>query len=168
VNSLVDPDIVEALYAASRAGVKIDLVVRGLCCLRPGVKGLSENIRVVSIVDRFLEHPRIYHFGNGGADELYLSSADWMERNLDRRIELLFPILDASARAYLLHILDLCWRDNTNAWEMKDRSYKRRTRRGRQKRVRSQELLYKEAGEQMKQPPKKIGRVFEVKRRPDA
>ena len=92
MNSLVDEEIIRALYDASRAGVRIRLNVRGICCLRPGVKGVSETIEVVSIVDRFLEHSRVFHFRNGGDEEVYLASADWMPRNLDRRIELLFPV----------------------------------------------------------------------------
>ena len=98
MNSLVDEDIIRALYDASRAGVRIRLNVRGICCLRPGVKGVSETIEVVSIVDRFLEHSRIFHFRNGGDEEVYLASADWMSRNLDRRIELLFPVGPDRAR----------------------------------------------------------------------
>ena len=92
MNSLVDEDIIRALYDAAKAGTKIRLNVRGICCLRPGLKGTSDGIEVVSIVDRFLEHSRIFQFKNGGDDEVYLSSADWMPRNLDRRIELLFPV----------------------------------------------------------------------------
>jgi polyphosphate kinase len=92
VNALVDPQIIEKLYEASQAGVKVDLIVRGACSLIPGIKGLSENIRVVSVVDRFLEHSRIYYFQN--ADRIYLSSADWMPRNFFSRLELAFPILD--------------------------------------------------------------------------
>ena len=91
MNSLIDEEIIEALYAASRAGVKVRLNVRGICALRPGVQSVSTNIEVVSIVDRYLEHSRIYYFLNGGEEEVYLASADWMTRNLDKRVELMFP-----------------------------------------------------------------------------
>jgi polyphosphate kinase len=98
INSLVDREIIEALYDASAAGVKIDLIVRGICCLRPGVKGISENITVRSIVDRFLEHSRIFYFENAAQPEVFMSSADWMPRNFYRRIETAFPILDGNLR----------------------------------------------------------------------
>jgi polyphosphate kinase len=118
MNSLVDGEVIEALYRASRGGVRVDLIVRGICCLRPGVPGLSENIRVRSIVGRFLEHTRIFYFRNGGQEELYLSSADWMPRNLDNRIELLFPVEDAGHRAYIMSVLELQLRDNVKAREL--------------------------------------------------
>jgi polyphosphate kinase len=99
MNAITDTVLIEELYAASRAGVPIDLLVRGVCCLRPGVKGQSETIRVGSIVGRFLEHSRVYRFLNGGHEEIYLSSADLMSRNLDRRVEIMFPIEDAEIKA---------------------------------------------------------------------
>jgi polyphosphate kinase len=99
MNALLEPSVIEALYAASKAGVEIDLIVRGLSILRPGVKGLSERIRVRSIVGRFLEHSRIFHFDNGGESEVYLGSADWMPRNLFERCEVVFPVRDAAAKA---------------------------------------------------------------------
>jgi polyphosphate kinase len=115
VNSLVDWPIIQELYEASQAGVKIDLIVRGTCCLRPGVPGMSENIRVVSIIDRFLEHARIYSFENSGESEYYLASADWMPRNLDHRVEIAFPILDPKLQAEIREILDVQLRDTTKA-----------------------------------------------------
>jgi polyphosphate kinase len=111
MNSLTDEDIIRALYQASRAGVRIRLNVRGICMLRPGVPGLSETISVVSIVGRYLEHARIFVFQNGGDQEVYLSSADWMTRNLDKRIELMFPIEDATAAAKVVSALDVLLRD---------------------------------------------------------
>lgn len=125
MNSLVDSKIIEALYRASQAGVKIKLNIRGICCLKPGVKGLSENIEVVSIVDMFLEHSRMYYFANGGEDELYLASADWMPRNLDRRLEIMFPI-EGQNKKELLEILNLYFKDNVKSWRLcSDGSYER-------------------------------------------
>ncbi len=118
LNALVDPEVIRALYRASQAGVDIDLVVRGTCCLRPGVPGVSDRIRVRSIVGRFLEHSRVYHFRNGGADDVYLGSADWMERNLDRRIETVFGVEDAALKRKVLQVLELLLRDNVGAREL--------------------------------------------------
>ena len=115
INSLVDPEIIEALYTASQAGVKIWLIVRGICCLKPGIKKLSENIHVRSLVGRYLEHSRILYFYNDGKEDLFLSSADWMPRNLDRRIELQFPIEDKNARDRVFRILELQLKDTDRA-----------------------------------------------------
>ncbi len=115
MNSLQDRGIIDKLYDASAAGVPVRLVIRGICCLRPGVEGLSDSIEVTSIVDRFLEHSRIFVFHSGGAEKLYLASADWMTRNLNRRVEVAFPIYDPDVREELLHVLDLQCADNTKA-----------------------------------------------------
>ena len=119
MNRLADAEIVNALYAASRAGVKIDLIVRGICTLRPGVPGLSENIRVRSIVGRLLEHSRVYCFENGGNEEIFTGSSDWMPRNLDRRIEVLAPVHDRNLRKFLKDVfLTAYLKDNVKAREM--------------------------------------------------
>ncbi|GHV40819.1 polyphosphate kinase [Spirochaetia bacterium] len=115
LNALVDTDIISALYRASQAGVRIFLSIRGICTLIPGVQGLSENIRVISIIDHYLEHSRIIYFANGGAEEMYLSSADWMPRNLERRVELMFPVQEESIRVELREILESYFRDNCQA-----------------------------------------------------
>ena len=127
MNSLQDPEIVEALYEASNAGVKVDLLVRGICCLRPGIAGMSENIRVVSVVDRFLEHSRIFYFRAGGARKIYLSSADWMPRNFYSRYEVAFPVKDSTLKRYIRDtILTKGLADNQKAWALKpDGSYAR-------------------------------------------
>ena len=128
MNSLVDPDIIAALYRASQAGVKIDLVVRGICCLRPGVPGVSENIRVMSIVGRFLEHTRIFLFEHKGLREVHLSSGDWMQRNFFSRIEVMFPVEDEVLRERLVtEILGTVLADNANSWDLRpDGTWKRR------------------------------------------
>ncbi|ARV61511.1 polyphosphate kinase 1 [Nostocales cyanobacterium HT-58-2] len=124
MNSLVDPQIIYTLYEASRAGVQIDLIIRGICCLRPGLKDISENIRVISIVGSFLEHSRVYYFYNNGQEEIYIGSADWMRRNLDRRVEVITPILDADIAKDLQEILGIMLADNRQAWELQsDGSY---------------------------------------------
>jgi polyphosphate kinase len=127
MNSLVDEEIIDALYRASQAGVAVRLNVRGICALRPGVPGVSDNIEVVSILDRFLEHSRVYYFYNNGEPEVYCSSADWMPRNFFRRVETCFPIEDERLRARVVdEALLLFLADNTQAWELQqDGSYKR-------------------------------------------
>ena len=133
VNSLCDLDIIEALYQASMAGVKIDLIVRGICCLKVGIPGISENITVRSIVGNFLEHSRIFYFENGGNAEFYCGSADWMPRNLERRVEILYPIDDDGLKESLIHILDVLLADNMRASIMdKDGTYDKPDRRGKQ------------------------------------
>ena len=145
VNALLEPHVIEALYAASQAGVKIDLIVRGVCALRPGVPGLSENIRVRSIVGRFLEHSRIYHFHADGANEVWLSSADWMGRNLHRRVEVAFPVRDRRLKARVLSEgIAVHLRDNVMAWLMDaDGHYTRRKPRGARRIVSQHTLLEK-------------------------
>lgn len=133
VNSLVDPDIIERLYRASQAGVPIRLIVRGICCLIPGLPGISETIQVYSIVGQLLEHSRIFRFECGGTPKVYMGSADWMPRNLDRRVELVFPVEDPDLRQRAFDILDLMLNDNINARIMQgDRSYLHIDRRGKQ------------------------------------
>jgi polyphosphate kinase len=164
VNSLVDPDLIAALYAASQAGVKIRLNVRGVCCLKPGVDGLSENISVVSIVDRYLEHARILRFHHGGDDLVFISSADWMPRNLDRRIELLAPIEDTHCKQRLMAILDTYFEDNVKSRQLKaDGSYSR-PKKGKGKRRRSQEMLYEEARQKVKEAEQSQRTTFEPHR----
>jgi polyphosphate kinase len=127
INSLVDKQMIQLLYQASMAGVQVDLIVRGLCCLRPGIQGVSENIHVTSIVGRFLEHSRIYYFQNAGREEIYLGSADLMPRNIDRRVEVLFPVEDLDQIRYLREeILQVYLQDNVKARRLcPDGSYKR-------------------------------------------
>jgi polyphosphate kinase len=148
MNALLDESVIRALYGASAAGVKIDLIVRGACALRPGVPGLSENIRVRSIVGRFLEHSRIFYFRNNLAHDVYLSSADWMSRNLFRRIEVAFPVLDKSLKKRVItEGLNPYLKDNLNAWELDaDGSYHHKKPRGKQKPFGAQQSLMQTLG----------------------
>ncbi len=131
MNSLCDQDIIMALYEASNAGVKIDLIVRGICCLKVGIPGISDNIIIHSIVGNFLEHSRIYYFKNGGNEEYYLSSADWMPRNLERRVEILFPVENTELTARLMHILSAELQDNLKAYILQpDGTYAKPDKRG--------------------------------------
>lgn len=145
MNALVEPRLIEALYAASQAGVQIDLIVRGICCLRPGVPGLSENIRVRSIIGRFLEHTRVYWFQNNGDEEVYCASADWMERNFFRRVEVAFPIADKTLRNRVIkESLRMYLADNTQAWELLPDGVYRRIAAGSTEPVNAQSTLLRE------------------------
>jgi polyphosphate kinase len=151
MNSLEDPQMIEALYVASHAGVKIRINVRGICCLRPGVKGFSENIRVVSIIDRYLEHARIFAFRQGGSHVVFISSADFMNRNLSKRVELLIPIQDSAAKKRLLTILDNHFGDTAQAHELLSTGiYQRMPLPSRAKPHRSQQAFAKEAARRVK------------------
>ena len=146
INSLVDPDMIVELYQASQAGVQIQLIIRGICCLKPGVPGLSENISVISIVDRFLEHVRLFYFYNDGEPEYLLSSADWMDRNLNRRVEISFPVIDRVLQAELWAYLKIQLKDNVKARVLQqDGTYRYVKNNG--KRIRSQKELFEQACE---------------------
>ncbi len=141
LNSLSDYDMIDKLYEASRAGVKIDLIIRGICCLIPGIPGMSDNIRAISVIDKFLEHPRLFIFENGGASKVYISSADWMRRNLDRRVEISCPIYDEDIKQELIETFDISWNDNVKARRLsqdQDNAYIRND----QEKVRSQIETY--------------------------
>jgi polyphosphate kinase len=150
MNQLQDPLIIQELYRASQAGVPIELNVRGLCCLRPGVPGLSETIRVYSIVGRFLEHSRIYCFANAGRPEYYIGSADWMTRNLDRRVETIMPVCDEVVKGQLAAILDTYSGDNCSSWECQPEGhYLRRTpAQGEPRRAAQQQFIQRAEAEQ--------------------
>lgn len=146
MNALVDADLIVELYKASQAGVKIDLIIRGICCLRPGIEGLSENINVVSVIGRFLEHSRIFYFQNDGDELFYIGSADWMPRNLDRRVEALVPVEDPPLRSELAALLEICLQDNRQAWEMQsDGTYIQRQPEPGEAEVSTHELLMEKA-----------------------
>ncbi|MAT16826.1 MAG: polyphosphate kinase 1 [Planctomyces sp.] len=161
MNSLVDSEIIEALYQASQAGVKVRLNIRGICCLRPGVKGLSENITVVSIIDRFLEHSRIFHFLHGGDDRVYISSADWMPRNLDRRVELLVPVDDRDCKVKLVNTLNMYFKDNVKSRTLQPNGTYKLVEPGNRKAVRVQEYLYSRARKDLEDAERSQRMVFE-------
>jgi polyphosphate kinase len=162
MNSLVDREIIEALYEASSSGVRIRLNVRGICCLVPGVRGMSGSIEVVSIVDRFLEHARVFLFHNGGDPAIYLSSADWMPRNLDRRIELLFPIESPAARRRVVRALEAMFADNVKARRLlPGGAYERRTRRRGEEPYRAQLALHEESRRELEREESPGGVVFD-------
>ena len=144
LNSLCDKEIIAALYEASAAGVKIKLIIRGICCLRVGIPDISENIEVHSIIGNFLEHARIFYFYNGGKEEVYMGSADWMHRNLDKRVEIVFPVEDEALKEKVKYILDVQLRDNVKTHILKsDNSYEKASRKG-QTRVNAQEIFCEE------------------------
>ena len=160
VNSLCDQDIIAALYAASAAGVKVDLIVRGICCLVTGIPGISENITVRSIVGNFLEHARIFFFSSSGKEEIYMGSADWMPRNLDKRVEIIFPVEDNRLKEQVKHILDVQLKDNVKAHIMQpDGSYAKLDKRGKVL-VNAQETFCVEAKYEVEQEEPKMNRVF--------
>ncbi|MGN0749129.1 MAG: polyphosphate kinase 1 [Treponema sp.] len=167
MNSLTHKEVISALYKASQAGVKVLLNIRGICMLVPGVPGLSENIKVVSIVDRYLEHSRIFYFQNAGNPELYCSSADWMSRNLDRRIELMFPILEKAAFDDVKSILDSYFADNTNAMELKQNgSWEPVSQESdSSEKYQAQAELYKKYKKLNESKPKNLDNQFEVRRK---
>lgn len=144
MNSLSDQEIIEHLYEASAAGVKIQLIIRGICCLKTNIPGVSDNIEVHSIVGRFLEHSRIYYFYNEGNEDVYLSSADMMTRNLNRRVELLFPALDDNIRQKIISIFGTMWDDNVKTRTLQDNIFTHIDRRG-HTRLNAQEHFIKEA-----------------------
>lgn len=145
MNSLCDKEIIAALYEASCAGVKIDLIIRGICCLKAGIPGLSENISVRSIVGNFLEHSRIFYFENEGRSQIFMGSADWMPRNLDKRVEIVFPVEDERLKEAVYHILEVELEDNVKAHILQpDGSYEKQDKRGKIL-VNSQEQFCQEA-----------------------
>lgn len=165
MNSLIDEDIIHALYTASQAGVPISLNVRGICALRPGLPGVSDNIEVVSIVDRFLEHARVYYFLNGGDEQLYLASADWMSRNLDKRVELMFPVEDAAHRTTVLNALRAMFRDNVKARCLRpDGVYERKRRAAAEEPFRVQQHLQEEARRRTSLARERVGVTFSPER----
>lgn len=167
LNAIVDEKIIDALYAASQAGVKIKLNVRGICCLRPGVPGLSENISVTGVVDRFLEHSRVLYFYHGGDERMFISSADWMPRNLDRRVELLVPVEDSAAKHKLLSILKVHLQDNVKARRLTaDGTYERVQASSKTEKIRSQEVLYRLATEAQVEAQSASKKTFEPHRAP--
>lgn len=167
LNALVDEQMIEALYAASQAGVKIRLNIRGICCLRPGVPGLSENITVTGVIDRFLEHSRVLYFYHGGDERLFISSADWMPRNLDRRVELLIPVEDAACRAKLMAILKVHFQDNVKARRLlPDGRYEPVKQTSGGTAIRSQDALYHRASQAIKDADQAALTMFEPHRRP--
>jgi polyphosphate kinase len=165
MNALVDPAIIQALYEASRAGVNIELIIRGICGLRPGLPGVSDRIRVISIIGRFLEHSRAFYFLNDGAEEIYISSADWMQRNLDRRIEAAAPIEDPALRQSVRDLMEMMLLDNRQAWDLgPDGAYVQRRPPAPEQEIATQRRLMELARESGRTPTGEFPAVF-VERR---
>lgn len=162
MNSLQHPEIISALYRASRAGVEIKLNVRGICCLKTGSRKDAKNIKIVSIIDRFLEHARIFYFHRGGDPDVYISSADWMVRNLDSRVELMSPIEDRACKRQLIRILEACFKDNTNSFLIKSdgTSTPIQPQKG-ERSFRLQEHLYKQASKAARNHARQKATTFE-------
>ncbi len=161
MNSLCDKEIAAALYEASCAGVKIEMVIRGICCLKAGIPNLSENIEVHSIVGNFLEHARVFYFENDGSPEIYMGSADWMPRNLDKRVEIMFPVEEESLKEQVMHVLKVQLEDNVKAHILQpDGSYEKVDKRGKTL-VCAQEYFCEEAVRRAKTENEKLpDRVF--------
>ena len=167
MNSLADPEVIDALYQASRAGVEVRLNIRGICMLVPGVAGTSENIRVVSVIDRYLEHTRAFFFENGGNPEVYLASADWMPRNLEKRVELMFPVENPDIRRRIRRILDLYFSDNSKAHELgPDGRWTRVVPDATEPRFRAQEAAYHRIRDRLSGDEPENRQEFKVRRRP--
>ncbi len=163
MNSIAHEEVTKALYRASTKGVKINLIVRGVCCLRPGIDGISENIEVRSILGRFLEHSRIFMFKNAGSNEFYLSSADWMTRNLDRRVEIAFPVYNKNIKKELYDLLNIYWKDNTKSWRLlPDGSYEKITPQNGTPPFSAQDYLLKRIEKTRKKIPQKILHFFKT------
>ena len=161
MNSLCDRETIDLLYEAGQAGVKIDLIIRGICCLRAQVEGLSENISVRSIVGNFLEHSRVFYFHNDGKEEVYMSSADWMPRNLDKRVEILFPVEDDKLKQQVIHILDVQLKDTLKAHVMNSQGvYEKVDKRGKEP-LEAQKYFCDEAIKNARKPLITEKRVFE-------
>ncbi|OGV62409.1 MAG: RNA degradosome polyphosphate kinase [Lentisphaerae bacterium RIFOXYA12_FULL_48_11] len=169
MNSLVDPDVIEALYSASKAGVQVKLNVRGICCLRPGMAKLSENVSVVSIVDRFLEHSRIFYFLDGGVEKMFISSADWMPRNLVKRVELMVPVENKACKAKLKMVLESCFKDMAKSSRLKaDGAYERLADpKAKGDGFRCQEFLYRSTCQKAEDEAKVQQTVFTPHKSPD-
>jgi len=165
-NSLADVDVIEALYRASSKGVEIEMNIRGICMLVPGVKGQSENIRVTSIIDRYLEHTRAFYFKNGGDEELYLSSADWMPRNLERRVELMFPIEDPDLKERVKSSLTLCVDDRAQSYALESDGTYHRVKDPKGKGISSQRTRYELSRDTPTKRTPINQREFSVRRKP--